>query len=69
MHFPLVFVPGLNRGYRRERMKDMQANEHGRYTEITNEKEVIRASVREYFPVMFDNLKLIFVVSGRNRGV
>jgi hypothetical protein len=27
-----------------DRVKDMQASEHGRYTEITNEKEVIRAS-------------------------
>ncbi|KAF7977461.1 hypothetical protein HWV62_3645 [Athelia sp. TMB] len=28
---------------RMARVKDMQANEHGRYTEIMNEKEVIRA--------------------------
>jgi hypothetical protein len=27
-----------------DRVKDMQANEHGRYTEIMNEKEVIRTS-------------------------
>ncbi|KAF7968431.1 hypothetical protein HWV62_30595 [Athelia sp. TMB] len=32
---------------RMDRVKDMQANEHGRYTEIMNEKEVIRASAKE----------------------
>jgi thiol-disulfide isomerase/thioredoxin len=30
-----------------DRVKDMQANEHGRYTEIMNEKEVIRTSAKE----------------------
>jgi hypothetical protein len=29
---------------RMDRVKEMQANEHGRYTEIMNEKEVIRTS-------------------------
>ncbi|KZP32944.1 thioredoxin-like protein [Athelia psychrophila] len=29
------------------RVKDMQSNDYGRYTEITSEKEVIRASARE----------------------
>jgi len=30
-----------------DRVKDMQANEHGRYTEMTNEKDIIRASGKE----------------------
>lgn len=30
-----------------ERVKEMQQNEHGRYTEITDEKEVVRVSARE----------------------
>jgi len=30
-----------------ENMKDMQNNEHGRYSEITEEKEVVRVSARE----------------------
>ncbi|KAJ3515444.1 hypothetical protein NLJ89_g1751 [Agrocybe chaxingu] len=30
-----------------ERMKDMKANEHGTYTEITDEKDVVRVSARE----------------------
>ena len=36
-----MLIPAL---HRMDRVKDMQANEHGRYTETMNEKEVIRAS-------------------------
>ncbi|KAG6873732.1 hypothetical protein C0995_011551 [Termitomyces sp. Mi166 len=36
-----------------ERMQQMQKNHHGEYTEITDEKEVVRSLAKKYFSTRF----------------